>query len=353
SQFCRRPYRRGQQAHHGDRTGRRAQQLQSAARLVPARNPPARPPHHLAQPGEPQHLGFRRQRDGTLRAALRFGRGVPQSQPALPRRGPSRRALIGALGAMWRHLRLTAAELWSKIILRRDDHWRTRLGTRARGGPFADIGGSAAGRDGKARRFIMAARREDFILMTVGGLTLDPTTKMPIVVLKDPDNKLNLPIWIGPLEAASMATELEGIRPQRPMTHDLMRNLLGDLGATVEAVEVTELRENTYFARIMMRTRERRDLEIDSRPSDAIALALRTKSPIYVAKKVLEMSSELHEQAAEPGNGAGPNPRVGRGQKMVRVSRPLSPDQLKKKDGASPGARPEKRGCRASMGDPP
>src|SRR5207253_11365352 len=106
------------------------------------------------------------------------------------------------------------------------------------------------------KRSFMTGPKEDFILMMVGGLTLDPTTKMPIVVLKDPDNKLNLPIWIGPLEAASMATELEGIRPQRPMTHDLMRNVLGDLGATVEAVEVTELRENTYFARILVRTRE-------------------------------------------------------------------------------------------------
>ena len=102
----------------------------------------------------------------------------------------------------------------------------------------------------------MAGPKEDFILMMVGGLTLDPTTKMPIVVLKDPDNKLNLPIWIGPLEAASMATELEGIKPQRPMTHDLLRNLLGELGATVEAIEITELRENTYFARIEVKTRE-------------------------------------------------------------------------------------------------
>ena len=167
----------------------------------------------------------------------------------------------------------------------------------------------------------MAARREDFILMIVGGLTLDPSTKMPIVVLKDPDNKLNLPIWIGPLEAASMATELEGIRPQRPMTHDLLRNMLGDLGATVEAVEVTELRENTYFARIMVRTRDGRDMEVDSRPSDAIAIALRTKSPIYVAKKVLEMSSELHEQAAEPANGGRPEPGQRLTRQMVRDSR--------------------------------
>ncbi|MBF6567411.1 MAG: bifunctional nuclease family protein [Candidatus Binataceae bacterium] len=146
----------------------------------------------------------------------------------------------------------------------------------------------------------MAGHREDFILMMVGGLTLDPTTKMPIVVLKDPDNKLNLPIWIGPLEAASMATELEGIKPQRPMTHDLLRNLLTELGATVEAVEVTELRENTYFAQIQLRSHDGRALQIDSRPSDAISLALRTKSPIYVAKQVLEVSSELHE--SQPGD---------------------------------------------------
>ena len=96
-----------------------------------------------------------------------------------------------------------------------------------------------------------------------------------------------------------MATELEGIKPQRPMTHDLLRNLLGELGGTVEAVEVTELRDNTYFAHIQVKTREGRLLQIDSRPSDAISLALRTKSPIYVAKKVLEVSSEL-QQSAKP-----------------------------------------------------
>ena len=145
----------------------------------------------------------------------------------------------------------------------------------------------------------MAARREDYILMMVGGITLDPSTKMPIVVLQDPDNKINLPIWIGPLEATAIATEREGIKPQRPMTHDLLRNLLAEFGATVESAEITDLRENTYFARILLKTREGGVVEIDSRPSDAIALAMRTKSPIYVAKKVLEASSELHEAQAE------------------------------------------------------
>lgn len=136
--------------------------------------------------------------------------------------------------------------------------------------------------------------REDFVLMTVGGLTLDPVTKTPIVILRDPDNKLNLPIWIGLLEATSMATELEGIKMARPMTHDLLRTMLEELEAAVEWVEVTELKENTYFAMIYLRAGDRQ-LQVDARPSDAISLALRTKSPIYVAKAVLEASSVLQQ----------------------------------------------------------
>jgi len=136
--------------------------------------------------------------------------------------------------------------------------------------------------------------RENFILMTVGGLTLDPVTKTPIVILRDPDNKLNLPIWIGLLEATAMATELEGIKMARPMTHDLLRSLINELGAVVEWIEVTELKDNTYYALIYLRVNDRQ-LTLDSRPSDAISLALRTKSPIYVAKKVLEASSVLQQ----------------------------------------------------------
>jgi hypothetical protein len=166
--------------------------------------------------------------------------------------------------------------------------------------------------------------------MVVGGLTLDPNTKMPIVVLKDPDNKLNLPIWIGPLEAASMATEIEGIRPQRPMTHDLLRNVMGELGASVEAIEITELRDNTYYARIELKTREGGALTIDSRPSDAISVALRTKSPIYVAKQVLESSSELHE-AAEQGAVSEQNLAGVSRDKWSEILEKMSPDDFKYK----------------------
>jgi len=177
----------------------------------------------------------------------------------------------------------------------------------------------------------MADPKEDFILMVVGGLTLDPNTKMPIVVLKDPDNKLNLPIWIGPLEAASMATEIEGIKPQRPMTHDLLRNVLGELGASIEAVEITELRDNTYYARIEVRTREGAALQIDSRPSDAISVALRTKSPIYVAKQVLESSSELHEAAEQGGGASDQNLASVSRDKWAEILEKMSPEDFKYK----------------------
>jgi uncharacterized protein len=196
--------------------------------------------------------------------------------------------------------------------------------------------GSVSAKPGGAQRLLykrsfMAGPKEDFILMMVGGLTLDPTTKMPIVVLKDPDNKLNLPIWIGPLEAASMATELEGIRPTRPMTHDLLRNLLGDLGATVEAVEITELRENTYYARLEVKTREGAAVQIDSRPSDAICIALRTKSPIYVAKTVLESSSELRESAEQAVNAADQNLAGVSRDKWSEILEKMSPEDFKYK----------------------
>ncbi|MGH7817196.1 MAG: bifunctional nuclease family protein, partial [Candidatus Binatia bacterium] len=86
------------------------------------------------------------------------------------------------------------------------------------------------------------SKKEDTIQMSVGGLTLDPVTKTPIVILKDTENKLNLPIWIGLLEATAMATEIEGIKMARPMTHDLLKTILGEVGGSVESGEITELK---------------------------------------------------------------------------------------------------------------
>jgi len=168
--------------------------------------------------------------------------------------------------------------------------------------------------------------REQFILMTVGGLTLDPVTKTPIVILKDSENKLNLPIWIGLLEATAMATELEGIKMARPMTHDLLRSLLGELGASVEAIEVTDLRDNTYYALIRLEIDGRR-LAIDCRPSDAISLALRTKSPIYVAKRVLESSSVLQQMEDDKDQNLS---NVSR-DKWAEILEKMAPDDFKYK----------------------
>jgi bifunctional DNase/RNase len=168
--------------------------------------------------------------------------------------------------------------------------------------------------------------REQFILMTVGGLTLDPVTKTPIVILKDSENKLNLPIWIGLLEATAMATELEGIKMARPMTHDLLRSVLGELGAVVEAIEVTDLRENTYYAVIHLDVAGRH-FAIDCRPSDAISLALRTKSPIYVAKKVLESSSVLQQMDEDKDRNLS---NVSR-DKWAEILEKMAPDDFKYK----------------------
>lgn len=169
-------------------------------------------------------------------------------------------------------------------------------------------------------------KRDDSIQMAVGGLTLDPVTKTPIVILKDMDNKLNLPIWIGLLEATAMATELEGIKMARPMTHDLLRNLLTELGGSVKSIEITELKENTYYALIYLNIAGR-DVTIDSRPSDAIALALRTKSPIYVAKAVLEASSVL-QQAEE---GKEPDFSNVSKEKWAEILEKMSPEDFKYK----------------------
>jgi bifunctional DNase/RNase len=172
-------------------------------------------------------------------------------------------------------------------------------------------------------------KREDSIQMSVGGLTLDPVTKTPIVILKDTDNKLNLPIWIGLLEATAMATEIEGIRMARPMTHDLLKNILGEVGCSVESVEITELKENTYYALVNLMVAGRQ-LVIDSRPSDAIALALRTKSPIFVAKAVLEASSVL-QQSEEGKEAAVENVSNVSKEKWAEILEKMSPDDFKYK----------------------
>jgi bifunctional DNase/RNase len=172
-------------------------------------------------------------------------------------------------------------------------------------------------------------KKEDTIQMSVGGLTLDPVTKTPIVILKDTENKLNLPIWIGLLEATAMATEIEGIKMARPMTHDLLKSILGEVGCSVECVEITELKENTYYAAVNLNVAGRQ-LMIDSRPSDAIALALRTKSPIYVAKAVLEASSMLQQNEDANERGVENVSNVSK-EKWAEILEKMGPEDFKYK----------------------
>jgi bifunctional DNase/RNase len=136
----------------------------------------------------------------------------------------------------------------------------------------------------------------------VSGLSIDPITHTPIVLLKDKENQDVIPIWIGLLEASSIATQLEDIKLARPMTHDLMKNILSHLDAVVSRVEVNDLRNNTFYAIIHLKWNGM-DLAIDARPSDAIAIALRTKSPIFVHQKVIDKSRKVDLAQLEEGEG--------------------------------------------------
>lgn len=130
------------------------------------------------------------------------------------------------------------------------------------------------------------------IKMKVLGLAIDPVTSSPIVILKDDTGKFSLPIWIGVMEASAIAMELENVKFSRPLTHDLIRNILQELNIAVEKIVVTDLRDNTYFAIIHVNM-QGKNHKIDSRPSDAIAIALRTGSPIFVEEDVISKSQKL------------------------------------------------------------
>ena len=125
-----------------------------------------------------------------------------------------------------------------------------------------------------------------FVEMKVRGLALDPLSNMPIIILRDEEDKRSLPIWVGIFEANAIALELEKIATPRPMTHDLMKNILEALDAHVTKIVVNDLKENTFFAVIHLRVGES-EITVDSRPSDAIALALRVAAPIFVDEEVV------------------------------------------------------------------
>ncbi len=156
----------------------------------------------------------------------------------------------------------------------------------------------------------------------VSGLSIDPITHTPIVLLKDKESQEIIPIWIGLLEASSIATQLENIKLARPMTHDLMKSILDHLDVVVSKVEVSDLRNNTFYAIIHMNWNDM-DFAIDARPSDAIALALRTKSPIFVHQQVIEKSRKVDLAHREEGEGISD-------EKLEDILKDLSPEDFGK-----------------------
>lgn len=135
--------------------------------------------------------------------------------------------------------------------------------------------------------------------MQVIGITIDPVTQSPIVILRDKENLNTLPIWIGVLEANSIAAGLERLQLPRPMTHDLFKNLLDQIGVKLLRVEVTDIRDNTYYALLHM-DNNGKPVVIDSRPSDAIAIAIRMEVPIMVRDAVIEKALRV-----ESGTSSG------------------------------------------------
>jgi uncharacterized protein len=135
------------------------------------------------------------------------------------------------------------------------------------------------------------------IEMTIKGLMVDPVTNVPIILLRDAEGQKVLPIWVGIFEANAIALQIENVMPSRPMTHDLLKNVINDLKATVLKIVVCDLKEGTFYALIYLDVNGD-TVAVDARPSDAIALALRSRAPIFVEESVIE-SAETREPGAD------------------------------------------------------
>ena len=159
--------------------------------------------------------------------------------------------------------------------------------------------------------------------MRVDAILFDLTTNAPVVVLKDLEGKRILPIWIGPFEASAIEMELEDIKAPRPMTHDLLKNMLDNVGAKLTKIVVNDLQDNTFIATLHVSVNGK-SVEIDSRPSDAIALALRTKAHIFAVDWILKEACSMEEEA---GSG-NPEDEKSRFKKFLEN---IKPDDFKYK----------------------
>jgi bifunctional DNase/RNase len=157
----------------------------------------------------------------------------------------------------------------------------------------------------------------------IAGIKMDPVANNTIVMLKIADCEQVIPIWIGLLDATAIASALQNISFERPMTHDLFKNFLGRLDITLSKVEICDLRDNTFFARIYF-TSEEQMFDMDARPSDALAIALRFKAPIFVDDKVIEKSNAEFEASAEVADESQ------EGKKWAEYLESLSPEDFGK-----------------------
>jgi bifunctional DNase/RNase len=144
---------------------------------------------------------------------------------------------------------------------------------------------------------------EEAIEMFVGGLVLDPNTQAPVVILKDEEGKLSLPIWIGVPEATGIASAVKQLNLARPLTHDLMSEVLSEIGVTVQRILISDIKESTYIAELVCSLGDRTFI-FDCRPSDALNIAIRCSAPIFVAQSVLSKANIVAEGDEEGGGEA-------------------------------------------------
>ena len=154
--------------------------------------------------------------------------------------------------------------------------------------------------------------------MTIKGLMVDPVTNMPIILLRDAEGQKVLPIWVGIYEANAIALQIENVSTPRPMTHDLLRNVIHDLKAEIRKIVVSDLKENTFYALIYLEVNGE-PLAVDARPSDAIALALRARAPIYVEDRVIDNAKSI-DFAPEKGDS----------ERLQKWLESLDPDEMGK-----------------------
>lgn len=140
------------------------------------------------------------------------------------------------------------------------------------------------------------------IRVVVDSIRVSLLTQHRVVVLRETDSKRYLPIWIGPFEADAIAMAIQGHEPQRPMTHDLLKSMIVDLDGQITHILINDIQDNTFFARIVIEQRGR-TVEVDARPSDAIALAVRTEVPIFVEAHVLDQAGVFFDEDEQPGAG--------------------------------------------------